>query len=67
MDISKLIGKSFKTVSLKINEEDDISCGRNPDDSQIWEYFLNPFGHAKIFLAIYNNVAVGMLAAIPLK
>ena len=29
--------------------------------------FLNPFGHAKIFLAIYNNVAVGMLAAIPLK
>ena len=32
-----------------------------------WEYFLNPFGRAKIFLAIYNDVAVGMLAAIPLK
>ena len=32
-----------------------------------WEYFLNPFGKAKIFLAVYKNEAVGMLAAIPLK
>ena len=32
-----------------------------------WEYFLNPFGKAKIFLAIYKNQAIGMLVAIPLK
>jgi len=32
-----------------------------------WEYFLNPFGKARIFLALYKNNAVGMLAAIPLK
>jgi len=32
-----------------------------------WEYFLNPFGKTKIFLALYENNPVGMLAAIPLK
>ena len=32
-----------------------------------WEYFLNPFGKTKIFLALYHGNAVGMLAAIPLK
>ena len=32
-----------------------------------WEYFLNPFGKAKIFSALYKSEAIGMLAAIPLK
>ena len=32
-----------------------------------WEYFLNPFGKAKIFLAMNKNDTIGMVAAIPLK
>jgi len=32
-----------------------------------WEYFLNPFGKAKMFLALYKNNAIGMLVASPLK
>ena len=32
-----------------------------------WEYFLNPFGKAKIFVAEYKNNFVGMIICIPLK
>ena len=32
-----------------------------------WEYFLNPFGKAKIFVAEYKNEFIGMTVCIPLK
>jgi len=32
-----------------------------------WEYFLNPFGKAKIFVAEYKNKFIGMTVCIPLK
>ena len=32
-----------------------------------WEYFLNPFGKAKIFVAEYNNEFIGITFCIPLK
>ena len=32
-----------------------------------WEYFLNPFGKAKIFVAEYKNNFVGITICIPLK
>ena len=32
-----------------------------------WDYFLNPFGEAKIFVAEYNNEFIGITFCIPLK
>ena len=32
-----------------------------------WEYLLNPFGKAKIFLAMHKKKAIGIVVAIPLK
>ena len=68
----------FNKINYKILNDNEFNLSKNLiskfkknipfNQSNIeWEYFLNPFGRAKIFLAIYNDVAVGMLAAIPLK
>jgi len=65
-------------IDYKLLQDDEFELSNNliskfkkniPFNSKFinWEYFLNPFGNAKIFLAIFNNVAIGMLAAIPLK
>ena len=65
-------------IDYKLLQDDEFELSKNliskfkkniPFNSKFidWEYFLNPFGNVKIFLAIYNNVAIGMLAAIPLK
>ena len=32
-----------------------------------WEYYLNPFGKAKIFIAEYKNEHIGLIVNIPLK
>ena len=32
-----------------------------------WEYYLNPFGKAKVFVAEYKNELIGLIVNIPLK
>ena len=32
-----------------------------------WEYFKNPFGKAKVFLALSNHKLVGLSTSIPIK
>ena len=42
--------------------------GYNLNQSSIeWEYLLNPFGKAKVFLALYGEKIVGITTSVPLK
>jgi len=65
-------------IDYKLLQDDEFELSKNliskfkkniPFNSKFidWEYFLNPFGKTRIFLALYKNNAVGMLSAIPLK
>ena len=65
-------------IDYKLLQDDEFELSKNliskfkkniPFNSKFidWEYFLNPFGKTRIFLALYKNNAVGMLAAVPLK
>ena len=62
-------------IDYKLLQDDEFELSKNliskfkkniPFNSKFidWEYFLNPFGKTRIFLALYKNNAVGMLSAI---